>query len=514
MAQEKTSWLKTIVARSFGGDRVNEVDHTPFYSAESYTMSALLGASSKGQASRESILKTWQAMQYDPIIAGALRINVTSALGADQETGQMVHIEVNPKFKDDKKMAGYAQEVADDLTAVFNKHIASMAYNGVAFGDGYARIYSRRNKGVVDLCTDESVLPPLVQPYEVGSKTAVCVVHIGPKMREKLSMAQMARLKLPRLIYVPQPMAVEKAWRSKIMLDDPDDLPLMPSLVGGSFLIEAEEQYYRYITTLNGIVNQRILDSIDETIFTGRLSGMTKEQQTKFVGNMKGILERSKQVYEDALKSGRLHAGRIRHFLPTFGDKQEVTEIRSTSGSGGSGMGRSANASIEDVMLHAKLLSGALGVDISMLGFADILSGGLGEGGYLRTSIQAAERARLIRTAGVDSLDHIADVHMSIKHRIQFEPGQRPWQIRFYGSIAAMESENQRTQTDATNNAMLSAQLFSQLKDSGLDANSMAHMLERVAKMTPEDASLYAKAIETARKASADEGGQGGTFGG
>ena len=38
--------------------------------------------------------------------------------------------------------------------------------------------------------------------------------------------------------------------------------------------------------------------------------------------------------------------------------------------------------SIDDIMLHAKLLAGALGVDLSMLGFADTLAGGLGEGGF------------------------------------------------------------------------------------------------------------------------------------
>ncbi|NMS31495.1 hypothetical protein, partial [Vibrio parahaemolyticus] len=56
---------------------------------------------------------------------------------------------------------------------------------------------------------------------------------------------------------------------------------------------------------------------------------------------------------------------------------------------------------IEDIMFHLKRLAGTLGVDPSMLGFGDLLSGGLGEGGFFRTSIQSALRANQIRAAVV-----------------------------------------------------------------------------------------------------------------
>lgn len=515
MAQENSNWLKSIASKfGWGGEEVAKVDQAGFYNAEAMSMTALLGAGKKVAQQREQIYQTYQAMQFDPIISGALRINVTSALGADQESGRMVHIEVNPKMREDKKSLRFAEEVSDDLGELLNKHIVSLAYNAVTFGDAYARIYSKQGKGVTSLCTDEMVMPPLVQPYEMGDKTVVCVAAIGPKMREKLSMAQMARLKMPRLSYTPQPLAVEKAWRTKIALDDDEELPLMPALAGGSFLVDAEEQYYRYIATLNGLVNQRILDSIDETIITGQMHGMTADQQRQFASNFKKILERSREVYEQALKTGQLHAGRIRHFFPTWGEKQQLIDFKSTSGSGGTGAGRSANTTIEDVLLHAKLLAGSLGVDLSMLGFADLLSGGLGEGGFLRTSVQAAERSRMIRVSALECLNHIVDVHMAVKHKMSFEPGQRPWSLRFYGSIAAMEAENQRTQTDAANTGLLVAQLLSQLKDTGLNAKAMAHVLERAAKMDSEDAKVYADALEEARKSAQDEEGKGGGFGG
>lgn len=120
----------------------------------------------------------------------------------------------------------------------------------------------------------------------------------------------------------------------------------------------------------------------------------------------------------------------------------------------------------------------------------------------------------MIRVAALECLNHIVDVHMAVKHKIRFEPGQRPWTLKFYGSIAAMEAENQRTQMDASNNALLVAQLLSQLKDTGLDDKAIATILERVAKMNSEDAKLYAESLVKAREEAKTEEAKGGFGGG
>lgn len=194
--------------------------------------------------------------------------------------------------------------------------------------------------------------------------------------------------------------------------DEIDNLPLMPSSAGGSFLDAAEGPYDNLYAALVSLVGQRVLDSIDETMFAVNMDGTTKQQQKSFLVNFVKILKASKKRADDAVKRGKPVLERIFHLIPTWGEKQ-LTAINGT-GANGAGRGPNGNISVEDVMLYAKLLGGTLGIDLSMLGFSELLSGGLGDGGFFRTSAQAAERSRLLRVGLTEFYNTIIDVHASI----------------------------------------------------------------------------------------------------
>lgn len=515
----KTSWFKaTLASMGYGPKDVQAVDQVGFEYGETLTTASLMGAGIEGARNRQQIYQKYQQMIKNPVVGGALRLHVTAALGGDETTGDLVLIEPTAAAKQSPQSEKLAKEINDDLKRLFNRVAQLVAFNGVAFGDAYARLYTKPRKGVVDIYCDEMLLPPLVQAYEKGNETKVCVLAIGSKMRERLSMNQIARLKMPRLIYTPQPMAVEKAWRAQITEDDPEKLPLMPSLVGGSFLADAEDQFDKFNAAMSGLVGQRVLDSIDESMFTAQVQGMTKEQRQEFMTSIKQMLQRSKQIADDAVKSGIPFLGRIRHILPVF-DQKQLLQVQGVNTSGGSGGGRAGNISIEDVLLHAKLLSGSLGVDITMLGFADLMSGGLGDGGFFRTSAQAAERSRTIRAAMSEFFNHIADIHVLYKYGQAFEPKDRPWAINYYGSISALETERQKTQADAMNTGAVLVQTLMQAKDLGMDAAATMHLLETVMKLDTAAAKLYADAIEKAKSVPEEAGGgfggpPGGGFGG
>lgn len=509
----KTSLFQAIKAR-IGLDRTHaeEVERSGFGFGETLSTVALLGNGVQAVRTRQAIYLKYQQMLADPVVSGAIRNHVTAALGGHETSGDLVFIEAKPEAKGDKAADKMVKEIAADLTAMFNQSAATVAYNGAGYGDAYARLYPVKGKGIVAMSADELMLPPLVQPYELGSKTVVCAVATGDRVYEKLVMSQIARLRMPRMMYVPQPLAIERAWRMRIMEDDPEKLPLMPALAGGSFLSDAEAQYNNFVAALQGLVGQRVLDSIDESIFTAEVAGMSKEQRQEFLESVKRMLTRSKKLADEAVTSGKPVLTRVRHLLPVATGKQ-VLQVQGVNSGGGSGGGRAGNIGIEDVLFHAKLLAGALGTDITMLGFADIMSGGLGEGGFFRTSVQAAERSRLIRVALTEFFNSVIDVHVAFKYGLQYPENARPWQVNFYGTISAMETERQRTAMDAVNAGLMLAQVFQQLKDSGLDEKSMANFLERVVKLDKDDAAMYAKDIVKAKKeADAKESGEG--FGG
>lgn len=456
-------------------------------SYDGVTYSMLLGSGKRMARNRAQILTKYHFMMGDPIVASALRLHVTAALGGHEASGQVVFLEANPDIKKDE--AKRVAEIRADLEPLFNQCAHFMAFNAAGFGDAYARIYSQPKVGVQKITADDSVYPSLVQPFEQAGDTVGYIVTTGKSQEERLTVLQMARLKMPRMLYVPQNRALEKSIQTTLTEDNIEALPIMPSLVGGSFLDAAEESFDNLLSTLTGLVSQRILSSIDETLLTVNQNGMTKEQASKFMESLVSMLQRSKSRAEEAIKNNQPIAERIYNVMPVFSEKQ-LAQISQFSNVGGA-----ASISIDDVMFHAKLLAGALGVDLSMLGFSDMLSGGLGDGGFFRTSAQAAEKSRIIRTGLMSFFDYVVDIHTFQKYGFIYEAGRRPYSINFYGSISSLESEKQATIERAAASTMTIAQLMEQLKGMGLPTPAIKQMLSKMAKIDDDLSELLANAL-------------------
>ncbi len=481
-----------------------EIDQsdTYLYGAGITTVASLLGRGRHEARTRQIIYEKWMRMEGDPIISTAIQLLVTAALGGHETTGDLVFVEERPIAKENKQL----QAVVDDvktLAPLFNRIAFQMAYTGAIYGDSYARVYSAPKEGVIEVSTTELIRPQLVQPFERGDRTVGYAVTIGKRNFQRLDALQMVRLKMPRTVWIPQYGVLEKSLKMMLEEDDYEKLPLMPSMVGGSLIYAAEEPYDNLCATLLGLVGQRWIDSIDESIVTVNLKDMTKEQQQKTVESIKSMLSRSKEYAENAVKRGFPILEKIRHILPIFDEKQLATITPANGGA----PGRAGNIAIDDIYFHARLLSGALGVDLSMLGFADQMSGGLGEGGFFRMSAQAAERSRVIRVALEECFNSIVDIHTYQKYGMVFTPSERPWDINFYGSISALEAEKQRTKEDAMNAAGLIAQIIGTLKEAGATPEIAERFLQKEMMIDEDEAKLYAKMLEST-------GGEGGDMGG
>lgn len=502
---------KPLLARFGIGAKKWEREHLPaageitpadtmLYGAGTTTVASLLASGNRQARTRQAIYDKWAQMESDPIISAALRLLVTSALGGHETTGDIVFIEQRPEAQADAKLGKLVDEIRDDLSGHLNRVAYPMAYLGATFGDAYARIYADRS-GVQDLYCDELVRPPLVQPFDRGSRTAGFAIYTGERNFQRLDISQMARMKLPRSQWVPQHGVFEKSLKIHLETDDINALPLMPAMAGGSLIYAAEDPYDKLTSSLLGLVGQRWMDSIDEQIWTLNLQDMSKDQQKEFVASITSMLQRSKQIAEDAVSGGVPIMERIRHVIPVWGEKQ-LTSAQSA----GNGQGRSDRVTIEDVMLHARLLAGAIGVDLSMIGFADQLSGGLGEGGFFRVSAQAAESARVIRVALGEVMNHIIDIHTLKRYGAVFPPSERPWRVNFYGSISALEAERQRTLSDGMSVGLGLTQAMQVMKDLGADKAMMQAFLTDIMQLDEEQARIYAPIVDVKPEEGTDAG--------
>jgi hypothetical protein len=491
MAEDTKGLLKRIggAAKSFfskadkNAQEINQAEALAYDGGSS--ISTLLGSGRRMARSRMQIYQKWSFMEGDAVVSSALRLHVTSALGGHETTGDVIFIEKTPETEKNKQLAGIVDEISADLAPLLNKIAYTVAYNGAAFGDSFARIYAEKGVGVRDLYVDELVRPPIVQPYERGSQTVGFVVYAGKNSQERLTVAQMARLKMPRTLWVPQNSVIEKSFRIALLEDNVDDLPVLPSSVGGSFLFQAEESYDNMLASLLGLVAQRWMDSIDEEMVGVNLESMTTDEQKRFLDSIIKMLSLSKERAANAVQAGQPIMERIRHIIPFTNEKQVVRMEPMRQG-------RNANITIDDVMLHAKLLAGALGTDLSMLGFSELLAGGLGDGGFFRTSAQAAEKARVIRTALGDFVDWIADVHTLHRYGMVFPAGKKPWRVNFYGSISALEAERQKTEQDAMASGATLIQVIRDLREMNASKEFIIQFLIKRMKLDEDEAKLYA----------------------
>lgn len=507
---EKTGWLaraksaaKTLLGDVEAGEQISQFDYG--FGADYIGVDILLGSGKRANRSRMQIYEKFHYMLGDPIISTALSLHVTMALGGHETTGDTVFIERNPDVKDGDARMKIIEDLQRVVAPILNAHAHTLCFNAIGFGDAYARVMTEDKVGLVDIISNDLFFPPLIQSYERGNTTMGFVISTGRRLNERLTVKQMVRMKMPRKRYLPQTRALEKAIRANVSDDDLNNWAMLPALVGGSFLEAAEEPYDNLRSSLVGLVGQRILSSIDETLVGVNLGGMTKEQRSEFMGSLKGMLKAMKDRAEQHVKDGEFSAQRNINVLPTSGEKQLV-QVSSFQGSANGGTG----ASIEDVMFFARLLAGALGIDLSMLGFADQLTGGLGEGGFSRTSAQAAENSGIIRTAFTAFANALIDLHTYTKYGWKFEDGDRPYAINFYGSISSLESEEQASRERNMNATAMKVSTLQQLRDLGLNEDAIKQILVSDMKMDEDAAILLAKALKEAKPAE----GAGGEFGG
>jgi hypothetical protein len=468
------------------------------FDADYVGVEMLLGSNQHPARSRSAIYTKWQYMVGDGLISTILRLHVQMALGGHETTGETIFIEAKPNASAaDKKLVDELQFIAK----ILNKHAHGICFKATAFGDAFARLYTEKGVGLIAL-DSETPYSPLVQPYMELGQTVGYVVSLGPKMQCRFNHLDMVRMRMPRMVYLPQMRAIENAQRVNLETDDPAEMMPLADMVGGSFLEAAETDYDNLLSVSRGMVGQRIAGSIDETMIGADLSDMTAQQQKTFMDSLEKMLQTMKDRAEEAVRTGTYATSRNFHIMPTFREKQ-LTQISSFQGGSNSGAG----ANIEDLMYCARKLAGTMGIDLSMVGFADQLTGGLGEGGFNRTSSQAAERSRIIRTAFMAMVNDIIDRHMLAKDGKCWADDERPYDVNFFGSIAALEAEKQASRERAISGGVMLLQGMDLMRTMGLPEDVCEQFMAGMMEVDSDKAKVFAKGIKDAKPPAPDGGG-------
>ena len=465
---------------------------------DSITISQSLSADSRSVETRQQIYDNYSFMSGSPIIATALNLHVTQSLGAHENTSEVFFIESKPEAT--KEEIKYINELRDNLSPMLNAMAYEITYNATVYGDAYARIYGRPKDGILSIVHNADFNTPNIIAMERGGKTVgyLMALEQGNNNLTPMSNKQIARLRLQRMGSVPQQRMLYNAWQTNVCEDDPDKHLPLPSLVGGSFLQDAGGPFYMLQNALFGLNSSRILDSVRESMISANMSNMNKAQQDHFMNNLYSILKNSADYVNEAVRSGKPISRRFTHLMPVFDEKQLVQVDHSLSGSG--------NASVynlDDVMFYARVLAAVLGHDLSMLGFSDQLSGGLGDGGFYRVSAQAALRSIFIRSGFTAFVDHCIDVHMQLKYGGTFY--KRPYQITFIGAQTAMEKEKQDVQERRSMSAGNILSVLRELNEQNFSETSMINFMKDQLQMDEPDAELYAADMMKAREENSAE---------
>lgn len=427
---------------------------------------------------RQQIYSMWEIMQKDPQIAEALSLHVTAALGGHETTGDMIfitpHERVRGKGRRARELREKVEREARHIAPIINRYAYALARQAIGYGDSYARIYTDDKKGVVGLMNNRHTSPPLIMPFEqAGATVGFHALEEEDRERSiaKLTPKQLLRVRMPRVETVPQmPLQV---WQDKktLIYDNRSENPVLPAEVGGSFLYPIEEPWQDVTISRAGLNNQQIADSVKQAFLTINMEGMPPNQQKKYKKSIVKMLTDYRGQIEDAFKGGEALYGTKYHVLPQWSEKQILQSVGDLS---------QRNMPLNEglLMLNLRRLAGGLGIDLSLMGWADMLAGGLGDGAAFHTSAQIMRRSTLIRQACIDAFNHLMTIHWGIKHGEYFDSKEYPWQFDFYSDQNAAATQALNNKQNRANTTTIQAQAIQMLKDLSLGKETVQLILE------------------------------------
>ncbi|EOP6908689.1 phage portal protein [Escherichia coli] len=492
--KDKNKGFLSALKKAFNGGDVTPADPVVFTSGHSVVarsgLSALrpgiLGSNSDGMTSaadsislsaelpgerlqKYNILET---MAKSPTISTALNIHIAHALAPSKKTGQAFIL--SPKDGSDAEAVSRCEELTADLGAMINDGLPSWAMIMAIFGVSYVRPYAEQGRGITGIESSYYTLPHFVQEFYRGSQL---VGFSGDYILDTHSLRRVITepwnlVSMKNPYWTPQHNVIPVSYGTKgySLLSDQADKPLMETQnYGTSFLEYSYEPYLNLCASLAALKSTRNnAAKIDRLIAltTNTLDPVNAANYTR--GVSQALKRHSDLVAQRSINANAIPTV-LNHLIPVMGDGKNGITIDTQS--------IPADISgIEDVMFHLRQLAASLGIDATMLGWADQMSGGLGEGGWQQTAIQAALRANWIRQAAQRTIYRLLDIHLAYKYGKVYTETNRPYDVQFNSMNTAIQEEENRELDARANFVAVISQIMDQIQNNPKLAGSDAFM--------------------------------------
>lgn len=401
------------------------------------------------RAARYAILHT---MAMDPTIQCALQMHIANALSPRLDNGEAVSI--LPVDGADNKMV---DDLVNVIMPIVNEHLNEIAWKTAIYGTSFLRVYGREKVGIEAVRCDYYTHPRFVQKYSKAGRLAGYTTNYQ-NTRQSLNGIRL----LPPWYFVA--FDIPEFWDNEVdepinVLGNVTDLALEDFQLEG--LIESQEYGMSLLASAYG----PWLDLLD-ALCSLRMSRRNAARLERIIGVNVGKLDPERAARYLSMIADRITASSseiekqswldgyvntvVNHIIPQSAEKGslQIDAVQGTPDING----------LEDVLFHVKRLGAALGVDPSMLGFGDLLSGGLGDGGYFRMSVLAGSKAQFLRTAIKNGLNRLCELHIAYKYGKFFTIRERPWKIEFNAINTAIAREAQENMDLKANSMILMLQ--------------------------------------------------------
>ena len=413
----------------------------------------------------------FRAMASDPTIDSGIKMHISHALSPKADTGEIISIESIGDENDPIVL-----DLRNSLHHIINEQCQFWAYNAYTLGVWFARVYGAEGVGIQQVRSDYYTHPQFINMYEhAGGVAGYVSAHQQPESGgiQLIEPWKIVPFRIP--MWKPalmEPIRVD-ASLFDLSNDDYESDTIMESQNYGTSLLETAfgpwMDLHNAILSLN--MSRKNASRLERMIGinTGKLSPQKAAQYLNIVaGQMKKV---DKANAERSLKKGFIQTV-INHLIPIFGDGRARLDISTIEGTPNI-------EAINDITFHINRLCGALGVDPSLLGFGENLSGGLGDGGFFRVSVMAAMKSQMLRYAIQTGVEQLCDIHIAYKFKKAYLPGEKPYRIVFNSVSTAMEREEMENRESRVQLATGIAQLVGMLDQEGLgyDKNFLENFL-------------------------------------